>query len=461
MFSHYPHNSLVIVIIYTTSYIHTYNQYSIRESSQWNNVMIDIAKISIQAGKGGSGVVSFHREKYIPRGGPDGGDGGRGGDVVVRAHSGKHMLNEFRHKRRFQAEAGSRGQGKKKVGRSGKRCVIEVPLGTVIRQVTDDGPGLILGDVVNEKDELVISRGGQGGRGNHRFARPSNRAPILAEDGEYVGEMILELEMQILADIAVVGKPSIGKSSLLRVCSRARPDVAEYPFTTLEPVLGHVDYKGRQFVLAEIPGLIEGAHRGAGLGDEFLRHMRRTKGIIHMLDGTSQDVMGDYNKVRQEMGLYDKPLLDKPEIVVVNKVDIPSVREDWQEIQRALLRNGITARCISAATGEGVGSMLDDAMEMLAGLISPTETTEHSKPPTVLTPIAKGQRVSVEKEGETLVVNAPRVERIIRCVNMDDWNVRAQLWGELKSIGIIRALERARVKAGSVVRIGEWEFEWQ
>lgn len=405
--------------------------------------------------------MSFHREKYIPRGGPDGGDGGRGGDVVVRAHSGKHMLSEFRHKRIFQGGAGGRGQGKKKVGRSGKGCVIEVPLGTVIRHLMEDGSERVLGDVVNEKDELIISRGGQGGRGNHRFARPSNRAPILAEDGEYIEEMTLELEMQILADIAVVGKPSIGKSSLLRVCSRARPDVAEYPFTTLEPVLGHVDTKGGQFVLAEIPGLIEGAHSGAGLGDEFLRHMTRTKGIIHMLDGTAQDLIGDYHSVRQEMGLYAKSLLDKPEIVVVNKVDIPRVREEWSPIQHVLSRNGISARCISALTGEGVWDMLNDAIEMLAHLPSPAETTGHGQQVEVLMPLARGQRVSVEKEGEIFVVTAPRAERIVRRVDMDDWNVRAQLWGELKAMGILRALERARVKAGSAVKIGEWEFEWQ
>ena len=404
-------------------------------------------------------MVSFHREKYIPRGGPDGGDGGRGGGVVVRAHSGKHMLSEFRHKRRFQAGAGRRGQGKKKAGRSGEGCVIEVPLGTVIRHVMEDGSARVLGDVVNEKDELVISNGGQGGRGNQRFARPSNRVPILAEDGEYIEEMTLELELQVLADIAVVGKPSVGKSSLLRVCSRARPDVAEYPFTTLEPVLGHVNTKGSQFVVAEIPGLIEGAHRGAGLGDEFLRHMRRTKGIIHMLDGTTQDLIGDYHKIRQEMGLYDKSLLDKPEIVVVNKVDVPEVRELCSETQQTLSSTGIRARWISAVTGEGVGEMLDDTIEMLAALTSPAEIAEHSPQTAVLRPLARGHRFSIEKEGEIFVVNSPRAERIVRCVNVDDWNVRAQLWGELTAMGIIRALDRARAKAGSVVKIGEWEFE--
>jgi GTP-binding protein len=424
-----------------------------------SRTVIDKAKITIKAGNGGSGCVSFRREKYVPRGGPDGGDGGAGGNIVLRAQPGQHMFREFRYRRLFHAEDGGKGQGNNRTGRGGQDYVIDVPMGTLVGKLNVNGVIEVIGDLIEENAELIVGRGGRGGKGNARFARPQSRMPLLAEDGEATEEITLELELQLLADIAIVGMPSVGKSSLLRACSRARPDVAAYPFTTLEPVLGFVERKRQEFVLAEIPGLIEGAHRGIGLGDEFLRHMKRTRGFIHMLDGTSEHVVQDYLQVREEMRLYDPRLLDKPEIVVVNKIDVPEVQARRAEIEEALRKRKIGVKFISAAAGEGVGEVLDKALEILAA--QPSLEATHPRVVPVLEPTARDNRVTVEESNGVFVVKSSRAERIVRQVDLEDWNVQAQLWGELKKMGIVRALERAGAKAGSMVKIGDWELEWK
>ena len=317
----------------------------------------------------------------------------------------------------------------------------------------------VVGDLVEADAELVVAMGGHGGKGNARFARSQNRVPLLAEDGEITEEITIELELQVLADIAIVGMPSVGKSSLLRMCSRARPDVAAYPFTTLEAVLGFVERKRQEFVLAEIPGLIEGAHLGAGLGHEFLRHAKRTRGIIHMLDGTAEDVMKEYRQVREEMRLYDETLLDKPKIVVVNKVDVPEVQARRAAIEEALREREISALFISAVTGEGIEDLLDKALEMLATM-PPVEPSSPRTVP-VLEPRARRERVIVEKSEGVFVIKSSRVERIVRRVDLEDWSVQAQLWHEFTKMGVVRALDRAGAKAGSTVRIGDWELEWK
>ncbi|MDA0988114.1 MAG: GTPase ObgE [Chloroflexi bacterium] len=422
--------------------------------------MIDKARITIRAGNGGSGDVSFRREKYVPLGGPDGGDGGDGGRVLIRAQSGQHMLRAFRYKRNFHADDGGRGRGGNKTGRAGKDFVIDVPLGTLVTKIGLDGERTVLGDLVVEGDKLVAAEGGYGGKGNARFTRPQNRAPILAEAGGLSEDITLDLELQILADIAIIGMPSVGKSSLLRVCSRARPDVAAYPFTTLEPVLGVVERNRREFVLAEIPGLIEGAHLGAGLGFEFLRHMQRVSGVIHVLDGSSETVVQDYLQVREEMKLYDERLLDKPEIVVVNKIDMPEVQERRAELEAALAAIKIKALFIAAVTEEGVGALLDKALEMQS--LQPITKASQPKVIPILKPMTNMDgRVSIEKDQEVFVVKSARAERIVRRVDLEDWAIQTQLWGELTQMGIVRALERAGAKAGSTVKIGDWELEWK
>ncbi|MDP6459053.1 MAG: GTPase ObgE [Candidatus Bathyarchaeota archaeon] len=421
--------------------------------------MIDTARITVIAGSGGSGCVSFRREKYVPRGGPDGGDGGRGGHVVLQVGVGLHMLRAFRYKRSFKAEDGGRGRGRNKAGRSGKDCIVEVPKGTVITRVEEDGRREVINDLKEAGVSAIVGKGGSGGKGNARFKRPENRVPLIAEDGEIGETVTLELELKVLADVAIIGMPSVGKSSLLRASSRARPDVAEYPFTTLEPVLGVVQRKRKEFVLAEIPGLIEGAHRGAGLGYEFLRHLQRVSGILHVLDGTSETIVKDYFQVHEEVRRYDERTWDKPELVVVNKMDVAEEQRKRSDIEGALLGRGIQVQFISAATGDGVGEVLDKLLEILETL--PLIQGTQDEPARILKPRQETNKVSIEKDHEVFIVRSARAERIVSRVDLEDWSVQAQLWGELQRIGVSRALERAGAKSGARVRIGDTEMEWK
>jgi GTP-binding protein len=421
--------------------------------------MIDIAKITVKAGNGGSGGISFRREKYVPQGGPDGGDGGAGGNIIVQASDGLHMLRAFRYKRMFKADDGSKGKGKNKAGRTGKDCIINVPSGTTITRIDLGGEREELGDLVTAGSKIIVQRGGGGGKGNAKFTNPQNRVPLLAEDGDIPQEIIIELEIQVLADVAIIGMPSVGKSSMLRVCSRAKPDVAAYPFTTLEPVLGFVERHRQEFILAEIPGLIEGAHNGAGLGYEFLRHMQRVSGIVHVLDGTSESIVQDYLQVREEMRLYDERLQEKPELVVVNKMDTPEVQVFSDEIDKSLKEIGLQVQFISAATGEGIEDVLDKVIEMLATL--PSVEGAKVKPIPVLKPRSEINGASVRKVEGAFIVKSARAERIVRRVDLEDWGVQAQLWGEFKRIGVVRALEKAGAKSGATVKIGDVELEWK
>ena len=273
-------------------------------------------------------------------------------------------------------------------------------------------------------------------------------------------EVELELELQLLADVAVIGVPNAGKSSFLQACSRARPDIASYPFTTLEPVLGFVERRGQEFVVVEIPGLLEGAHTGVGLGDDFLRHMGRTRAVIHLLDGASEDPLRDYRQVREEMRMYDPGLVERPEVVALNKLDVPEVQERRAQILAALKEMGLEAYCISAATHEGVDAVLDGALRALAQPPS-AGTPTAPEPVPVLTPTPRRRRPLVERDGDVFVLYSQPAERLVRRVDLGDWQVQLQLWQEFKRKGVVRALEKAGARSGSVVRIGEHELEWK
>lgn len=325
---------------------------------------IDEVSIDVAAGHGGRGCVSFRREKYVPRGGPDGGDGGKGGDVVVRTSERLRTLHRFRYKRNFKAEDGGHGQGKQKTGRDGNDLVIEVPPGTVI---SDAQTGQILYDCTIPGQSIVVACGGQGGRGNRRFTTSTNRAPRHAQPGQDGECRVLKLDLKLLADIGIVGFPNAGKSTLISRISSARPKIADYPFTTLSPVLGVVAPRhGEPFVVTDIPGLIEGAHKGAGLGIHFLRHLERTRILLHLVDASALDPdkpLELYEAVNKELAGFSSTLLEKPQIVVLNKMDIPEAGVAAEEFVRAA--GDLPVYAISAATGRGVDLLVDALNKMV------------------------------------------------------------------------------------------------
>ncbi len=318
---------------------------------------LDEVVITVRSGDGGNGCISFRREKYVPKGGPDGGDGGKGGDVIARATSGIYSLIDFAFKKVFIAERGAHGKGKNKKGKDGRDLIINVPVGTVIK---DEDTGKIIADLTEEGQEVILARGGRGGRGNRHFATPTNRAPRIAEPGQPGEEKRIRLILKFIADIGLVGFPNVGKSTLLSRLSRARPKIAPYPFTTLYPNLGVISYEdGTSLTIADVPGLIEGAHEGKGLGHQFLRHIERTKLLVHVLDITyvpEKDIIEDFEIIRKEMEEYNPSLLEKPQIAVINKIDIydPSSHRKIDALREELLKRGIESFPVSAKEGYGI-----------------------------------------------------------------------------------------------------------
>ena len=324
-------------------------------------MFVDQAKIMVIAGNGGHGIVSFRREKFVPKGGPDGGDGGKGGDVIFRTDPNLHTLLDFRYKRKFKAESGKHGQGANKTGRSGQDLIIRVPKGTLIK---DEDGEQVLADLVEDNQQVVITRGGKGGRGNARFATPTNQTPRIAEPGEQGASQQIVMELKLIADVGLVGLPNAGKSTLLSRLSAARPKIAAYPFTTLSPNLGIVTYKEHlNFVMADIPGLIEGAYKGKGLGLNFLRHIERTKVLAFLVDSLSENVFHAYQVLRNELYLHNIELLSRPSLIVLTKSDLLSSGkpEGIEQVQEL----GISIQKISALTGEGLDELKKILWELL------------------------------------------------------------------------------------------------
>lgn len=320
---------------------------------------IDEAIIEVKAGNGGNGCMSFRREKYVPRGGPDGGDGGRGGDVIMVADEGLSTLMDLKYRRHFRAGRGAHGKGKQMNGASGDDVIIKVPVGTI---VYDENLGIKLVDMVKHGAEAIVAKGGRGGRGNAHFATSTNRAPRRVEEGGKGEIRKLHLELKLLADAALIGRPNAGKSTLISAISQARPKIADYPFTTLTPNLGVVRVgEGGSFTVADIPGLIENAHEGAGLGIQFLRHIERTRLLVHLIDLTdpvNKDPLKSYKAIRDELSAYDKSLLDRPEIVVFTKMDLTEAREGSIAAEKIFKKNGIKPLEISAVTHEGLDTLI-------------------------------------------------------------------------------------------------------
>nr|WP_290667984.1 GTPase ObgE [Ardenticatena sp.] len=418
----------------------------------------DEARIYVEGGRGGNGVVAFRREKFVPKGGPAGGSGGRGGHVYLRVDPQKSTLRSLHQQTHYRAGRGQHGSGNNKTGASGEDIYIDVPPGTVVR---DAETGEVLGDLTEPGQTLLVARGGRGGRGNAAFKSSTNQAPRIAEKGEPGEARWLILELKLLADVGLVGKPNAGKSTLLSVISRARPKIADYPFTTLEPNLGVVDLgdEYEPFVVADIPGLIEGAHEGRGLGDQFLRHIERTRLLVHLLDGLSPDPLADFDAIDAELAAYDERLAERPQIVVLTKMDIPDVRERWPLIREEIEARGYPVRAISAATGEGVRDLLYLVAEQLETLPSPAPT---EAPVKVYRPLEEDEtRFHIWRDEDgTWVVEGRELERIVHMTNFDLYEAVARFQRQLQARGVHEALEAAGIQPGDTVRIGEVEFEW-
>jgi GTP-binding protein len=420
-------------------------------------VLFDEAKIRVRAGHGGDGCVAFRREWGVPRGGPSGGNGGKGGDVYVRATGRLNTLNAFEHQNLFAAERGQHGQGKDRTGRTGKDEIIDVPLGTVVRDAVS---GQVMGDLIQEGQQICVARGGRGGRGNAAFATSTNQAPRISERGEPGEKRQIELELKLIAAVGLVGMPNAGKSTLLSAISAARPKIASYPFTTLQPNLGVVtlDYN-TSFVVADLPGLIEGASRGAGLGHEFLRHVERTRLLVHVLDGMASDPLENYDTINGELKAFSEQLADKPQIVVVNKMDLPDVREIWPLIQEMLGERAIEVYPVSAVTGEGVRDVLWEVAGRLAELPAEVSAVVEAHEPRGEPQVdEKAFTYSLDEEGWH--VHGVAIERIAAMTNWDQYESLARFQRVLEAMGITIALREAGVQVGDTVFVGDKELEW-
>ena len=426
--------------------------------------MIDRVIIHITAGQGGNGSISGRREKYVPRGGPDGGDGGSGGSVYIEGDPNLNTLMPFRYRRYFKAEDGHRGDGKLRHGGNGEDITLAVPVGTQV-WLEDDRPRL-LADIDKPGERWLAAEGGSGGAGNAHYATPTNRFPRLAQAGLLGETRTLRLELKLLADVGIVGAPNAGKSSLITALSAARPKVADYPFTTLDPTLGVVEHRGEVFVMVDIPGLIEGAHAGIGLGHEFLRHVERTRVLVHLVDGSVDDPLLVYRQINEELVRHDERLAMKPQVLAINKLDLADVsvlQDDIREVFEPAL-DGEEMHFISAATHDGLEPLLDGVLRMLQDAPEPVFGASHASEGDlpVLRPEPQRRRPEVYvDENSVFVVQWPPAERMAGMVNPDDWAAKLQFYNRLERAGVITALEAAGAGPGDLVRIGEAEWVWE
>ncbi|MDE3094449.1 MAG: GTPase ObgE [Chloroflexota bacterium] len=420
--------------------------------------MIDRADVHLTAGDGGHGLISFHREKFVPRGGPDGGDGGRGGNVVLAVDPAVHGLGGFRYRRQYRAARGGNGAKNKKHGSNGEDLTLRVPPGTTVRMA---GTGEVIGDLLHEGDRLIVARGGRGGRGNVHFATPTHQAPYISETGQRGEDVRVELELKLLADVGLVGLPNAGKSTLLRAVSRATPKVADYPFTTVEPYLGVVEVGYDSYVMADIPGLIEGAHEGAGLGLEFLRHIERTRLLIHVVDAAAEDPLRAIDVIDAELAAYAPELGRRRQILAFNKMDVPQAAARRDTLAEAARRLGRTPAFISAAARQGTAELAQLAFQELARAREEEPQPELADAPPVLRPRPRGPQFRIEREDGAFRVVGERPVVLVEMLALQSDDSRAEAMRRLGRMGVVAALKRAGARAGDPVRFGDIELRWE
>lgn len=421
-------------------------------------MFIDQAEIFVKSGNGGNGMVHFRREKYVPRGGPDGGDGGRGGDVILEVRPTVNTLQAFRHAMRFAAQDGKGGGPNNRYGKSADNLIVPVPPGTV---VYDAATGDLLGDLTQPGQQLLVCKGGRGGRGNTHFKSATHQVPRTGEKGEPGEEKRLRLELKLIADIGIIGVPNAGKSTLLSVLTNAKPEVAPYPFTTITPNLGvaNID-EDTTVVLADIPGLIEGASQGKGLGHDFLRHVQRTRVLIHLMDGLSEDPLADFSQINTELSLFDPKIASKPQLVVFNKMDQPEAQQRWPEIKKQLAKKGVKEPlALSGLAREGVRELLLLAYQRLAE--TPSIQDEETPLP-VYRPPEDPREFEVKREsGTTWRLVGPAIERAASMTYWEHSGSVRRFQKIMQALGVDEALRKAGVQEGDTVFIADFELEWQ
>ncbi len=428
-------------------------------------MFLDKAKIYVKGGDGGDGLVAFRREKYVPEGGPAGGDGGHGGDVIFKVDEGLRTLIDFRYQKHFKGQRGEKGRNKNQHGANAEDTIIRVPPGTV---VIDDDTKEVVADMTRNGQEVIVAKGGRGGRGNTRFVSPNNTAPAIAENGEEGQERWVVLELKVMADVGLVGFPSVGKSTLLSVVSGAKPKIGAYHFTTITPNLGVVDVgDGRAFVMADLPGLIEGAHEGVGLGHEFLRHVERTRVIVHVVDMSAtdgRDPYEDWVKINDELKLYNEKLMERPQVIAANKMDVPEAADHLKQFKEKIAAHGdYQVFEISAVTKQGIQELLYKAMDLLEQipaepLVEEVEQVEERK--IYRYEKQDEQEFSIKRDNEAYVVDSPSIEKFIKRTNFGSHDAQMRFARIMRKMGVDAALRKAGASDGDTVRIGDFEFEF-
>ncbi|MFZ7130815.1 MAG: GTPase ObgE [Eubacteriales bacterium] len=423
-------------------------------------MFVDRVEINVKAGNGGDGCMSFRREKYIPNGGPSGGDGGKGGNVLFRVDSSLRTLIDFRYKKKHEAQNGRNGESNNKAGKAGEDLIVAVPPGTIVKDKNTDR---IIKDLTEIGEELIIAHGGKGGRGNQHFATSTRQAPRFAEGGQKGDEYQLVLELKLLADVGLLGYPNVGKSTFLSYISKAKPKIADYPFTTLVPNLGVVKWRDASFVAADIPGLIEGAHEGIGLGHQFLRHVERTKLLIHMLDISEfagRNPIDDFKVINSELYKHNEKLSRRVQLVALNKADVVQDSESISRICKELEEMGYDVFIISAVTGEGVEGLLDRVVTLLEEIddVEPIFDVPQEKEK-IYRPEFK-KEFDVRKENHYYILEGEFLEKLIRSVNFDDYDSVGYFQKILRNKGIVDELEGLGIKDGDIVKILDIEFEY-